>query len=166
MIPNTLPVILILSTNNSSRTQMAEALFRKYAGDRFAIYSAGLEAGDFNPYAMRALDEIGARYDDQAAKNVKQYLGKLDVRFLITISHQAAEQGPTVFPGALYYFQWDLTDPEVGDLSRDTEIMRRYKGVRDQIDTYVQQWLADFDAGLVNSTKRRTAEIRAIQANP
>jgi arsenate reductase (thioredoxin) len=163
MIANTLPVILFLSANNASRTQIAEALFRNYAGDRFAVYSAGLEAGDFSPYAMRVLDEVGVRYDEQTAKDVKQYLGKLDVRFLVTISHQAAEQGPTVFPGALYYFHWDLTDPEIGG-GNDVQTMQRFRTVRDQIDTYIKQWLSDFEQGLTNSTRRRTQEIRAIQA--
>ena len=54
------PMILVLCTGNSARSQMAEAFLRKYKGDTFDIASAGTEPKpQVHPLAVRVMDEIG-----------------------------------------------------------------------------------------------------------
>ncbi len=69
--------VLFLCTGNSARSQMAEALLRQYAGDRFEAHSAGLEPRGLNPYAIRVMDEIGTDVRPQRSKDVMEYLGRV-----------------------------------------------------------------------------------------
>ena len=41
--------VLFVCVHNSARSQMAEELLRKLAGDRFEVESAGIEPGKLNP---------------------------------------------------------------------------------------------------------------------
>jgi len=47
--------VLFLCTNNSSRRQMAEVFLRKYAGDRFNAYSAGLDPTEIHPLTRQVM---------------------------------------------------------------------------------------------------------------
>jgi len=53
------PKVLFLCTGNTARSQMAEAFLKKYAGDRFEAYSAGLEPGLISPYTRQVMEEVG-----------------------------------------------------------------------------------------------------------
>src|SRR5207342_2334705 len=51
--------VLFVCTHNSARSQIAEALLKRYGGGDFEVQSAGTDAGRVNPFAIRVLDEIG-----------------------------------------------------------------------------------------------------------
>jgi len=52
--------IYFLCTGNSCRSQMAEGFAKKILGDRFNVYSAGIEAHGLNPKAVKVMKEKGS----------------------------------------------------------------------------------------------------------
>jgi arsenate reductase len=51
--------VLFVCTHNAARSQMAEGYMNARYGDRYEAYSAGTWPGGLNPYAVRAMAEIG-----------------------------------------------------------------------------------------------------------
>lgn len=51
--------IYFLCTGNSCRSQMAEGWAKKYLGEEWNVYSAGIEAHGLNPNAVKAMKEVG-----------------------------------------------------------------------------------------------------------
>jgi arsenate reductase len=71
---------------------MAEAFLRSYAGDRFEAYSAGLEPKEINPLTRKAMDEIGIDISRQYSKALKDYMGRVQFGYFITVCSEAEEK--------------------------------------------------------------------------
>jgi arsenate reductase (thioredoxin) len=140
--------ILFLCTGNSARSQMAEAYLRHYAGDRYEVHSAGLKPSGLNPYTVRVMDEAGVSLEGQWSKDVKEYLGRVNYGYLITVCNHAEENCPRTFLGVSKRLHWNLADPATFTGS-DDEVIAKFRKVRDQIDAKVQAWIADPDNGAV-----------------
>lgn len=134
--------VLFLCTGNSARSQMAEALLRHYAGDRFEAYSAGLEPKGMNPFTVRVMEEVGLPLTGQSSKDVREYMGKLHFGYLITVCANAEERCPTTFPGVGQRMHWAFDDPAAIEGS-DEERLAKFREVRDQIDRRIRDWLAE-----------------------
>ena len=131
--------VLFLCTGNSARSQMAEALLRKYAGDRFEVHSAGLEPKGVHPLTVRVLDEIGADTSLLTSKPLTTYMGKVHFGYLITVCSNADERCP-IFPGMGVRLHWPFEDPAAFQGS-DAEKLARFREVRDQIDARIRAWI-------------------------
>ena len=105
------PIVLFLCTGNTARSQMAEAFLKKYAGDRFEVFSAGYEPKEINPYTRQVMSEVGIDISGHHAKSVKEFLGKIEVRYLIIVCEKAEKACPKAFPGVLVRMFWPFDDP-------------------------------------------------------
>ena len=91
--------VLFLCIGNSCRSQMAEALLRKHAPNRFSAFSAGIEPSTVNPYTIRVLQEMGVDTSDLFSKSLSKFFKAPAFDYLITVCSDAEERCP-VFPGA------------------------------------------------------------------
>lgn len=140
--------VLILCTENSARSQMAEGLLRHDSGHRFDVSSAGTRRSAVHPLAVEAMLEIGIDISGQRSKSVEDLDGDA-FDFVITVCDRANENCPS-FRNVRRRIHWGFEDPAeaVGSAEERLEAFRR---VRDRI----RQRLASF----------ATAPLLAIDAD-
>ncbi len=124
------------------RSQMAESLLRHRAGDRFEVFSAGLEPKGINLLARRALEEIGLSMEGQYSKDVREYLGRVSFGYLITVCSNAEKNCPTAFLGVSQRLHWTIDDPAEFQGS-EAATLAKFREIRDQLDGDIRDWLAE-----------------------
>jgi arsenate reductase len=137
---NTKPMVLILCTGNSCRSQMAEAFLRKYQGDRYDVRSAGTEPkGEVHPLAVRVMNEIGIDISHQRPKSADEFLGKLPVRYVLIVCDHANQTCPRVWPGAFARQFIPFDDPADAE-GTEEQRLKVFRRVRDEIDQAMKTW--------------------------
>jgi arsenate reductase len=131
--------ILVLCTGNSARSQMAEGLLRRAAGDRFDIFSAGTKPSSLRAEAIAVMAEIGIDISGQRSKSVDEFIGR-PFRYVITVCDNARESCP-VFPAQTERLHWGFEDPAAveGTLAERAAAFRR---IRNQIAQRVEGFVA------------------------
>ena len=134
------PIILVLCTGNSARSQMAEGFLRKYKSDRFTVASAGTEPkSEVHPLAVRAMQEIDIDIAQQHPKDITEFLGKQPVRHVLIVCDNANQSCPRLWPGAFTRTFMPFDDPAAasGTAEQRLAVFRR---VRDEIDRAMHEW--------------------------
>jgi len=133
--------VLFLCTGNTARSQMAEAFLRKYTGDNFEVYSAGLEPGEINPLTLQVMEEKGINMEGQFPKGLDQFMMKVHFGYLITVCDRAEQKCP-IFPGMGQRLYWPIEDPAAFN-GTNQENLEKFRLVRDQIEARVLSWLEE-----------------------
>ena len=105
--------VIFVCTHNSARSQMAEGMLRAWGGDRFEVFSAGTEATEVRPEAIRVMAEIGIDIGAQTSKTLDRFLDQ-PFDWLVTVCDQAKEACPTL-PGVRRQAHWSVEDPSSVD---------------------------------------------------
>jgi arsenate reductase (thioredoxin) len=132
--------VIFLCTGNSARSQMAEAFLRKYAGNYFEVFSAGLEPKPIHPLTIQVMREIGMDISGQRSKSLNEYLGKLLFEYLITVCDDADQNCPTILVGVRNRLHWSFEDP-AKFVGTDEQKLAKFRQVRDLIETRLKDWL-------------------------
>lgn len=148
------PLVLILCTGNSARSQMAEGLLRAKAHGAFEVVSAGTEpAPRVHPLAIEAMREIGIDIGAHRPKDVGEFLGKAPVRHLIIVCHDAAGKCPTVWPGVATRENWPIEDP-AAFRGAPAETLAKFQSIRDEISRRLDAWLAERSVSARQESRR------------
>jgi len=128
--------VLFLCSHNSARSQMAEGLLREMGAGNFEAFSAGTEATQVRPLAIRAMAELGIDIAGYRSKILTEYL-KQPFDYVITVCDQANESCP-FFPGATNRLHWSFPDPSKASGSEE-EQLTVYREVRDAIAARISE---------------------------
>jgi arsenate reductase (thioredoxin) len=116
---------------------MAEALARTIAPAGVEIYSAGSAPTKVNPYAVRAMAELGIDISTHRSKAIadvpRERIG--------TVFTLCAEEVCPVFPGDVVLHHWPFEDPAAATGS-DEEILASFRRVRDQIASRLRAYFS------------------------
>ena len=118
--------ILFVCVENSARSQMAEALFRKYAPYDFKPVSAGTKPStEINPYAVEVMDEIGIDISKQKPKEItKDMMLNSDIIVNMGCMDKSSSFCPTLFLNNL--IDWNIEDPKGKPIEKVREIRKRF----------------------------------------
>lgn len=125
--------ILVLCTGNSCRSQIADGYLSHFAGDKAAVYSAGVETHGVNPKAIATMKADGIDISNHTSNNVLEYKD-IDFDYVITVCDNAKERCP-YFPSNAQKFHYNFPDPAKAT-GTEEEIKEQFASVREMIKTY------------------------------
>jgi len=111
--------VLFVCTENSARSQMAEAILRHKAGEHFEVFSAGTQPDSIDENTLIALQKFGLSIEKLTAKSIEDFSGQA-FDYIITLCDKAtqecrvhpwfAEQAVIANQGQI--MSWDFPDPK------------------------------------------------------
>lgn len=123
--------ILILCTGNSCRSQMAEGFLKSF-DKKLEVYSAGTNPAErVNPFAIKAMKEIGIDISNKISEDVTKYLPQ-SFDYVITVCDNAKGSCPVFIGNVKYRLHIGFDDP-ADAVGTEEEIISVYRRVRDEI---------------------------------
>ncbi len=110
---------------------MAEGWAKKYLGDDWNVYSAGIEAHGLNPNAVKAMQEAGVDISSQTSDIIDpEILNNADL--VVTLCGDAADKCP-ITPPYVKREHWGFDDPAGKEWFE-------FQRVRDEIGERIKQF--------------------------
>ncbi len=132
--------VLFLCTGNSCRSQIGEGLLRHLAGDKFDVYSAGVEPSRLHPMSILVMNEIQIDISNQTSDDVNDYLDA-GIDIVISVCDHAAQTCPT-FPGNVQRIHWSIKDPFHG-WDVDESKLPDYRRTRDDLKGRIEAFISE-----------------------
>ena len=132
--------VLFACTLNTVRSPMAEAIARHYFGREIYFASAGLKRGEPDPFALKAMEEIGVdltRHKPRTFEDLEDSNFDLIVTLSPQAHHRALEFTRTMAVEVVY---WPTPDATAAQGSREM-ILDAYRDVRDRLVKRIKEFL-------------------------
>ena len=133
--------VLFCCTFNAVRSPMAEAIARYYFGREIYFASAGVKAGELDPFAVAAMDDIGidiSKFHPHTFEDLEDSSFDLIVSLSPEAHHKALEFTRTLAVEVVY---WPTVDPTAAQGSRE-HMLDAYRSVRDGLKNRITKLLA------------------------
>jgi protein-tyrosine-phosphatase len=130
--------VLFICTQNAIRSPMAAALMHHAAGHKVYVASAGIRAGDPDPFVGMIMDEVGLDLTRHRPHAIED-LADSGFDLVITLSPEAEtyarELARTM---AIEVENWPTPDPSITQGSR-SQILEAYRDVRDGLKKKIDE---------------------------
>ena len=118
---------------------MAEGLLTSFSSNT-KVYSAGTKPEKVNPYAIKAMAEMGVDISKNTSNHVDEY-ADFDFDYVFTVCDNAKEICP-IFPKAKQMIHHSFSDP-AGATGAKQEQLKVYIEVRNQLRDYFKAFAED-----------------------
>jgi arsenate reductase len=130
--------ILFVDTSNTCRAHMAEGWARHLKKEEIEPYSAGVEAGRLDPFAVRVMKETGIDIQQQEPSRIKEFQNA-PLDYIIAVSRTALEaigtfSGKAVLVHQPFESPFDLTS----SMTDEDDKLQVYRRIRDEIRAFVE----------------------------
>jgi len=129
--------VLFACTQNSVRSPMAEALLKHLLGHRVYVDSAGVRAGDVDPFAVEVIEELGidlSRHKSKSFDDLEDTSYDLIISLSPEAQHKAVELTRTM---ACEVEFWPTFDATAVEGSRDQRLAA-YRQVREMLKRRIE----------------------------
>ena len=134
--------VLFSCSMNAVRSPMAEGLARHLFGKEIYIASAGVREGEFDPFAVAVMQEVGidiSRHQPRVFEDLEDSSFDLIVSLSPEAHHKALEFTRTLACDVLY---WPTIDPTATEGSRERRL-DAYRDVRDTLTKRIRTLLGE-----------------------
>lgn len=133
--------VMFICIHNSGRSQMGEGFLRHFAGERFEVASAGIEAGTLNPLVVKSMEEVGVSLEGHYAKKAQDFVDRGEhFDYVITVCDESNAERCPMFPGKHVRLHWGLPDPSAIQ-GTDAEKLAGIRPIRDAILEKVREFM-------------------------
>ncbi len=124
--------VLFACSRNAVRSPMAEALLKFLAGRRVYVVSAGVRAGEPDPFAGAVMEELGIDLAAHRPRSLEE-LDDISFDLIVSLSPEAHHKALQLAEGyAIDVEYWPTPDPTLAHGSRE-QILDAYRETRDGI---------------------------------